>query len=73
MSRGKEASPISHVISVKSLLCILSVAKPWNAIISDNEFKKAHRDQSKALGSKKCCWIKDRWMFSSLETWKVQN
>ncbi|PHT85253.1 Receptor like protein kinase S.2 [Capsicum annuum] len=73
MSRGKEGSPISHVISVKSLLCILSVAKPWNAIISDNEFKKAHRDQSKALGSKKCCWITDRWMFSSLETWKVQN
>ncbi|XP_059309817.1 F-box protein At2g14710-like [Lycium ferocissimum] len=40
-------------LPVKSLLRFQSVSKPWNAIISDNEFKKTHRDQSKALGREK--------------------
>ncbi|KAF3613008.1 hypothetical protein FXO38_36494, partial [Capsicum annuum] len=38
------------VPSVKSLLRFKSISKSWNIIISDNEFKRTHHDQSKALG-----------------------
>ncbi|PHT97606.1 hypothetical protein BC332_33467 [Capsicum chinense] len=41
------------VPSVKSLLRFKSISKSWNIIISDNEFKRTHRDQSKALGREK--------------------
>ncbi|KAM3249690.1 hypothetical protein P3L10_011460 [Capsicum annuum] len=41
------------VPSVKSLLRFKSICKSWNIIISDNEFKRTHRDQSKALGREK--------------------
>ncbi|KAM3249692.1 hypothetical protein P3L10_011462 [Capsicum annuum] len=40
-------------LPVKSLLRFKSVSKPWNVMISSNEFKKIHRDQSKALGREK--------------------
>ncbi|XP_070037839.1 F-box/kelch-repeat protein At3g23880-like [Nicotiana tomentosiformis] len=40
-------------LPVKSLLRFRSVSAPWNAIISEEEFTKAHRDHSKALGRKK--------------------
>ncbi|PHT96821.1 hypothetical protein BC332_34251 [Capsicum chinense] len=40
-------------LPVKSLLRFKSVSKPWNVMISSNEFKKSHRDQSKALGREK--------------------
>lgn len=35
---------------VKSLLCFRSISISWSDIISDREFKKAHINQSKALG-----------------------
>ncbi|XP_075086075.1 putative F-box protein At2g02030 [Nicotiana tabacum] len=40
-------------LPVKSLLRFKSVSKPWNAIISDDEFTKIHHHQTKALGRKK--------------------
>ncbi|KAG5588509.1 hypothetical protein H5410_048943 [Solanum commersonii] len=40
-------------IPAKPLLRFKSVSKPWNVMISDNQFKKTHRDQSKALGHEK--------------------
>ncbi|PHT26695.1 hypothetical protein CQW23_33694 [Capsicum baccatum] len=40
-------------LPVKSLLRFKSISKPWNVMISSNEFKKSHRDQSKALGREK--------------------
>ncbi|OIT33285.1 PREDICTED: F-box/kelch-repeat protein At3g23880-like [Nicotiana attenuata] len=40
-------------LPVKSLLRFRSVSAPWNSIISEEEFTKAHRDHSKALGRKK--------------------
>ncbi|XP_009790093.1 F-box/kelch-repeat protein At3g23880-like [Nicotiana sylvestris] len=46
-------SDILIKVPVKSLLRFKSISKPWNAIISGDEFIKAHRDQSKALGRRK--------------------
>ncbi|WMV48276.1 hypothetical protein MTR67_041661 [Solanum verrucosum] len=40
-------------VPAKPLLRFKSVSKPWNVMISDNQFKKTHRDQSKALGHEK--------------------
>ncbi|XP_019239464.1 PREDICTED: F-box/kelch-repeat protein At3g23880-like [Nicotiana attenuata] len=40
-------------LPVKSLLRFRSVSAPWNSIISEEEFTKAHRDHSKALVRKK--------------------
>ncbi|KAM3327174.1 putative F-box protein [Capsicum chacoense] len=40
-------------LPVKSLLRFQSVSKPWRAMISDSEFKKSHRDHSKALEREK--------------------
>ncbi|KAK4356943.1 hypothetical protein RND71_022553 [Anisodus tanguticus] len=40
-------------VHVESLLRFKSVSKLWNAMISDNVFTKAHRDQAKALGREK--------------------
>ncbi|MCD7464551.1 hypothetical protein HAX54_052977 [Datura stramonium] len=40
-------------LPVKSLLRFQCVSKPWRAIISDREFKKSHRDQSKEMGREK--------------------
>ncbi|CAN4120804.1 unnamed protein product [Withania somnifera] len=60
-----------RVPSVKSLLRFKSVSKPWNATISDNEFKRTHRDQSKALGREKLLVHKrstNEFEFRDLET-----
>ncbi|KAG5613756.1 hypothetical protein H5410_013580 [Solanum commersonii] len=40
-------------LPVKSLLRFQSVSKSWNVILVEQKFKKAHRDQSKALGCEK--------------------
>ncbi|XP_049361181.1 F-box protein At5g49610-like [Solanum verrucosum] len=40
-------------LPVKSLLRFQSVSKSWNVILVEQKFKKAHRDQSKALGREK--------------------
>ncbi|WMV48280.1 hypothetical protein MTR67_041665 [Solanum verrucosum] len=56
---------------VKSLLRFKSVSKSWNVIISDNEFKRTHRDQSKALGREKLLLLKhstNEFGFRELET-----
>ncbi|KAG5588508.1 hypothetical protein H5410_048942 [Solanum commersonii] len=56
---------------VKSLLRFKSVSKSWNVIISDNEFKKIHHDESKALGREKLLLLKqstNEFGFRDLET-----
>ncbi|KAM3327245.1 hypothetical protein P3S67_002371 [Capsicum chacoense] len=40
-------------LPVQSLLSFRSVYKPWKIMISDKEFIKVHRDQTKALGREK--------------------
>ncbi|KAM3249163.1 hypothetical protein P3L10_010932 [Capsicum annuum] len=40
-------------VPVKSLLRFKCVCKAWNVMISDNEFRRTHRDQSKALAREK--------------------
>ncbi|XP_049394864.1 putative F-box protein At4g29970 [Solanum stenotomum] len=40
-------------LPVKSLLRFQSVSKSWNVILVEQKFKKAHHDQSKALGREK--------------------
>ncbi|PHT61131.1 hypothetical protein T459_35020 [Capsicum annuum] len=40
-------------VPVKSLLRFKSVYKAWDVMISDNEFRRTHRDQCKALGQEK--------------------
>ncbi|PHT85326.1 hypothetical protein T459_07432 [Capsicum annuum] len=40
-------------VPVKSLLRFKSVYKAWDVMISDNEFRRTHRDQYKALGREK--------------------
>ncbi|KAK4732806.1 hypothetical protein R3W88_025794 [Solanum pinnatisectum] len=47
-----------NVPIAKSLLRFKSVSKSWNVIISDNEFKKIHHDESKALGREKLLLLK---------------
>lgn len=42
----------------KSLLRFKSVSKSWNVMISDNEFKRTHRDESKALRREKLLLLK---------------
>ncbi|PHT37377.1 hypothetical protein T459_07370 [Capsicum annuum] len=40
-------------VPVKSLLRFKSVCKAWNVMISDDEFRRTHRDQCKVLGREK--------------------
>ncbi|PHT85254.1 hypothetical protein T459_07360 [Capsicum annuum] len=65
-------------VPVKSLLRFKSVCKAWNVMISDNEFRRTHRDQSKALGREKLLLHKyyakfynDKFEFRDLETSKL--
>ncbi|KAM3356488.1 hypothetical protein P3S68_023202 [Capsicum galapagoense] len=40
-------------VPVKSLLRFKSICKAWNVMISDDEFRRTHRDQCRALGREK--------------------
>ena len=59
-------------VLVKSLLRFKSVCKAWNVMISDDEFRRTHHDQSKALVVKSYCYTNVILIFilmnSSLET-----
>ncbi|XP_059288469.1 putative F-box protein At1g71320 [Lycium ferocissimum] len=57
-------------LPVQSLLRFESVSKPWDVMISENEFKKTHCDQSKALGREKLLFRKgsDVFEFRDLES-----
>lgn len=62
---------LMRVALVKSLLRFNSVSKSWSVIISDNEFKRTHRDQSKALGRENLLLHKrstNQFEFRDLET-----
>ncbi|PHT28340.1 hypothetical protein CQW23_32062 [Capsicum baccatum] len=52
-TRSMASGMIIAWVPVKSLLRFKSVCKAWNVTISDNEFRRTHRDQSKALGHEK--------------------
>ncbi|KAM3249671.1 hypothetical protein P3L10_011441 [Capsicum annuum] len=64
----------SPSFEVKSLLCLQSVSKLWNAVISDEVFKKAHHDQFKASSPKKLLLVKvneNLFEFRDLENPKI--
>ncbi|PHT39377.1 hypothetical protein CQW23_22950 [Capsicum baccatum] len=61
-------------LPVQSLLRFRSVYKPWKIMISDKEFIKAHRDQTKALGREKLLTKKvgvSNYVFRDLESHQV--
>ncbi|XP_060210321.1 F-box/kelch-repeat protein At3g23880-like [Lycium barbarum] len=67
-------------LPVKSLLRFQSVSKPWNTIISDHKFKKAHGDQSNTLGRLKFLlqkqvgtYIKDFYGVKEIESVELRN
>ncbi|PHT62773.1 hypothetical protein T459_33349 [Capsicum annuum] len=61
-------------LSVQSLLRFRSVYKSWKIMISDKEFIKAHRDQTKALGREKLLTKQvgvSNYVFRDLESHQV--
>ncbi|KAM3268675.1 hypothetical protein P3S67_030639 [Capsicum chacoense] len=61
-------------LPVQPLLRFRSVYKPWKIMISDKEFIKAHRDQTKALGREKLLTKKvgvSNYVFRDLESHQV--
>ncbi|PHT97029.1 hypothetical protein BC332_34042 [Capsicum chinense] len=58
-------------VPVKSLLYFKSICKAWNVMIPDNEFRRIHRSQSKALGREKLLFHKcytNEFEFRDLKT-----
>ncbi|KAF3638878.1 hypothetical protein T459_35019 [Capsicum annuum] len=58
-------------VPIKSLLRFKCVCKAWNVMISDNEFRRTHRDQSKVLAREKLLLNKhytNEFEFRDLET-----
>ncbi|XP_047261789.1 F-box/kelch-repeat protein At3g23880-like [Capsicum annuum] len=58
-------------VPIKSLLRFKFVCKAWNVMISDYEYRRTHRDQSKMLGREKLLLYKDytnEFEFRDLET-----